>query len=520
MTKISSFPASHRLRSLTIKGGFLDGLQMEFAPGLNCIIGGRGTGKTSTLEFIRYALGLVPDDNANRRRIETLIEVNLGGGRIQVALEMRDRLAYTVSRVAGDAPIVLEDSGKTTGISLNGGGGFFRAGIFSQNEVEGIVDSPSSQLDLLDTFEAEAVADINAQIRQTENELALNAANILPLRQMTERLSEELQSMPGVEQKLRALAASSSSSSDIINKGHAQKALRDRERRAIDNMAQFLVTYARQAEVQLGQIATQARSQIAKDILAGANTELLTEIGKELVACSKDVDALFNEGIQRVQAMQARLEENAVVLLATHNKQDLAFQDLLAKFKEAQGQATERTRLDKHRNKLLAKKQQLQDAETQIVDRLNAQASLLSRLSELRDHRFKVRKSVVEKISASLAPAIRVSVIQYGNREKYHSRIAAALKEKEARLRHSQVAEKIANALGPSEIAEAIKTKDLNALMQSAGLNPDQAEKALTALSASDVLFEIETVELVTVTPAHVTAWDFSSQGKVDRSCV
>ena len=37
----------YRLRSLEITGGFLSGQTFEFTDGLNCIIGGRGAGKTS-----------------------------------------------------------------------------------------------------------------------------------------------------------------------------------------------------------------------------------------------------------------------------------------------------------------------------------------------------------------------------------------------------------------------------------------------------------------------------------------
>ena len=33
----------HRLQSLSVVGGFLDGMQIEFADGLNCMIGHRGT---------------------------------------------------------------------------------------------------------------------------------------------------------------------------------------------------------------------------------------------------------------------------------------------------------------------------------------------------------------------------------------------------------------------------------------------------------------------------------------------
>ena len=45
----------HRLRFLSVIGGFLDGQTFEFSAGLNCLIGARGTGKTTALELIRYA---------------------------------------------------------------------------------------------------------------------------------------------------------------------------------------------------------------------------------------------------------------------------------------------------------------------------------------------------------------------------------------------------------------------------------------------------------------------------------
>jgi hypothetical protein len=47
-------PPHHRILSLEVEGGFLDGTRLDFSDGLNCIIGGRGTGKTTVVEFIRY----------------------------------------------------------------------------------------------------------------------------------------------------------------------------------------------------------------------------------------------------------------------------------------------------------------------------------------------------------------------------------------------------------------------------------------------------------------------------------
>jgi hypothetical protein len=55
---------SHRLRSLSIIGGFLDGERFDLADGLNCIIGARGTGKITVLEFVRYAMDALAKDRA------------------------------------------------------------------------------------------------------------------------------------------------------------------------------------------------------------------------------------------------------------------------------------------------------------------------------------------------------------------------------------------------------------------------------------------------------------------------
>ena len=35
--------AHHKITSLTVSAGFLEGVELDFADGLNCIIGGRGT---------------------------------------------------------------------------------------------------------------------------------------------------------------------------------------------------------------------------------------------------------------------------------------------------------------------------------------------------------------------------------------------------------------------------------------------------------------------------------------------
>lgn len=50
-------PSVPMVRALSLDGGFLSGQAINFSPNLNCIIGGRGTGKSTTFEVIRCLTG-------------------------------------------------------------------------------------------------------------------------------------------------------------------------------------------------------------------------------------------------------------------------------------------------------------------------------------------------------------------------------------------------------------------------------------------------------------------------------
>src|SRR4051812_14148392 len=104
----------HRIVSLDVEDGFLDGLHVDFADGLNCFIGGRGTGKTTVLEFVRYVLGLMPDPKkhaARSRAILKLVQKNLGAGKIRLTIETKHGVRYTTERGWDELPRVVDEGG-------------------------------------------------------------------------------------------------------------------------------------------------------------------------------------------------------------------------------------------------------------------------------------------------------------------------------------------------------------------------------------------------------------------------
>lgn len=82
------------VKGIRMSGGFLDGQCIHFGPNLNCIIGGRGTGKSTTFEAIRCLTGH-PSEN-------TVIDSDVWPDQIDLLVEDQAGQIHHVTRVRGD----------------------------------------------------------------------------------------------------------------------------------------------------------------------------------------------------------------------------------------------------------------------------------------------------------------------------------------------------------------------------------------------------------------------------------
>lgn len=87
-------PATYpRVLSARFEGGFLDGVKMSFSPNLNCIIGGRGSGKSTALLAVRAALGAPVEgedaDAIERMPDKTTVEFIDSAGSLRTAVRVR-----------------------------------------------------------------------------------------------------------------------------------------------------------------------------------------------------------------------------------------------------------------------------------------------------------------------------------------------------------------------------------------------------------------------------------------------
>ena len=490
-------PRFHRLRSVSVVGGFLDGAQFDLSNGLNCLIGPRGTGKTTVLEFVRYALNAFPRDESGdetRKRVEVLVHGNLGGGRIRVTIQTKDGLDYVVSRTGGEEPMVLTPDGQPTDVSLRSAE-LFGVDIYSQNQIEGIADDPLSQLAMLDGFDLATVREIEAKIHKTVSELVANAHACIEAENAMGGLKDEIATLPSVREKLKGLAVVTGENSQAINQAHTVKALRDREQQAMAGAADWLQQYAKDFQEGLGQFSQQSQALFGQDILTGPNAAILQEALRGLLALGNDVDSLFREAAKKVAEQAGRHAAAAQKLSSAHAVQEIAFQTLIEKHKEIQSQSAERAAWERKHNELLLKEKQHQQRSDELTKLKAQRVELLRQLYELRDRRFATRKAVADRINAEVSPQVRVRIEQYGNPAPYRALLESALKG--AGIRHLIVAEKIASHVSPGDLALAVGDNDAEMLVNRAEINPDQAGKVIATLAESPLLYQMETVEVI-----------------------
>lgn len=486
----------HRLKSLSVVGGFLDGLNVDFADGLNCLIGHRGTGKTTVLEFVRYALDGFPSGEAGqvcRRRVENLVKRNLGDGRIRLRILTRDGLEYVVDRTASGSPLVLTADGQPTDIAINSGG-IFSADIFSQNEVENIADSPESQLALIDTFVAEEIGELETAIAEVHARLQANAKTMVPTQTALARLADELTTLKSVEDRIEKLTGVGGENADEMNAAQTHKALRDREIRSLEDADKLFGEYLQWLGDANGQFTGGVDGLFADEVLDGPNGEILRSARTRMHRAGSDLDDLFQRAVAALTRAREDVAEQAKELQNQHGKQELAFRDLLMKFKEAQGLATERAEWERKRNDLLNKKRQHADLKAKLDKLQSDRRTLIDKLTDLRDRRFQLRKTVAERISAGVSSPVRVRIAQDENRDRYIDLLAEAIKH--AGLHHKTVAARIAKVVAPSELVSFVRRQDAEGLQKQATLNDNQAEKVICALADMETLLRIETVDL------------------------
>lgn len=180
-----------RLNSPSGNGLFAD-TTIAFSPNLNCMIGPRGSGKSTVIEALRYVLGRNPQLSERAgREVKSFADLaqgtqaaNLRDTRLELVYEHRDGERNVLSATFDETETLNTRAFTPNGEDLSIGGEAliddFPVAIFSWSEMEVLGREPGPQRDLVDRL-LPGVRSLAAERDTVQEQLILNRSEITDL---------------------------------------------------------------------------------------------------------------------------------------------------------------------------------------------------------------------------------------------------------------------------------------------------------------------------------------------------
>lgn len=498
------------IERMQVEEGFLDGLDLPFRSGLNVLIGPRGAGKTSIIELIRFCLRVPAFTSRAQEASEEHALSVLKGGQVTLTLDV------------GGRKVVVERSADEKASRIHPDIEYPRPIILSQREIEQIGLDAAGRLRLIDGFRSTERREMSTEdrilglVRSVTQEIrdqssaadslleALEGLRSVPgvlaeVEIEEKQLQESMESTRGEQERLKHLtseltaAAVRSSTLDRLNEDIDAwiAALRRVDGGAPPRPTRWpeeAGTPSPLAEVDRG--LEQAASLVREAIRVASEA---SETAKGLATDNTALQLSFSEEARQLRRKLEDVQKGAgaVSKRVSDLRQQVASMNLL------QAQVEER------REKITALQLERQE--------------LLDELDRLRETRYTSRVDVARGLGQELGPKIDVQIQRYGMQSEYVSAIAASLQG--SRLHYNELAPRLAAALSPRELVEAIEANDLDTLKDRTDLNDERAQRLAAAIrehgSGSILTAPIEdAVELLLLDGAEYKSSEAASTGQ------
>ena len=191
---------------IRVFGGYLDGLDIELSSHLDTIIGGRGTGKSTVINLVRYAANLELDEKIykeRRKEFDSMIDNNLGSNsrvEIDITSYSQHGKKFKIIRRYKNKPVIEDSNGNVIPIAI--ADLLPKIEIYGQNEIVDTVGSSNFIYDILKRlFETDATLQTN--IDSSYNKLHENTEQIIHLLDEADSDDTAIADLPSLKEQYK-----------------------------------------------------------------------------------------------------------------------------------------------------------------------------------------------------------------------------------------------------------------------------------------------------------------------------
>ena len=482
-----------RIESLKVTGGYLDGVKILFSDHLNAVIGGRGTGKSTLIECLRYVLELRPISKNALKQHEEIIKENLGRSLARVEVVIRSSKMngrrFTVARRYGESSSVKDENGLPS--TFTPADLLAEIEIYGQNEIYEIAQDKTSQRQLLSRFLESSQINSDAIIHQALSKLAENRRKLIDALNSVASIEDEVARLPKLEEQVgqyRSLGLEDKLK--IIPYLETEKRLLKRvleEEGANLNEAFQVVRDSLPDTIFLDETA----------LLKLPHADKLGKIRKALDHLRLNAEGLLRQWDQQYAAAKTNIELLCQELTSGIQQEEKLLEQTFRELPACEGKTGKQIGIEFQR--LMKEIEQIRPKQTLIETRKKlstelqkTRKSILSELSEIRAERSAQFSRSLKKLNSRLAGKLRLEVKAESDRAPVIQFLLGCKLDNVAEGRLSWL--KDADHFSPVRMAELVRIGADALRNENWGITPTVAE-ALTRLTPEQV-FKLEEVEL------------------------
>jgi DNA repair ATPase RecN len=294
------------IREISWDGGFLDGVKLNLAEDLTAFIGGRGTGKSTVIESIRYVLGIAPlgaEAAADHRAIVNGVLRASTTVRIVVDAVKPRPGQYTIVRAVNEPPIVLDASQTPTALKPADVMGVVE--IFGQHELAELAHDKTNVARMVQRFSGHDTTDEN--VEELLRQLAENRRQLATAEDQLDGIDEKLADLPRLKDQLEHFEKT-----DLKSKLAEQKRLAVDESVFTEGESRLEQARSIAENLKASPIITKLESEIAgvQDSPQSQTLSKVLEGSKEIAAALKKAVSQLETDLEQAasQLGQARTE--------------------------------------------------------------------------------------------------------------------------------------------------------------------------------------------------------------------
>ena len=397
--------------AMTWEGGFLRDTAVHFNGNLNVLVGGRGTGKSTMIESIRYALGLDPLGEEARKAHEGVIRHVLQAG-TKVSLLVRSHKpserCYTIERAVPNPPVVKDEAGEV--LTLSPRDVMPGVEVFGQHEISELSKSPDKLTLLLERF-VDRDPSLSGRKAKVHLELGRSRSRIVDVRREMKTLEERLAALPGLEETQKRFQQAG------LEERLKEKSSVIREECLFASVGERLEPI-RMLHIELAEGLPIDTAFVSGKALEGLpNADILAEIKKTFETLSTRLKAVgdqlaeaLSEADREITDTKSRWNERRKAIEETYEK-------LLRELQKSKIDGAEFIRLRQQIEELRPLKDRTESLKRDLATHEAHRRKLLSEWEDIKASEYREIETAARKVSKKLRDRVRVEVTMAGSRE-------------------------------------------------------------------------------------------------------